>query len=202
MEPAEARRQRHREEARRAILDAAAALLVEEGFEKFSMRRLAARCGYTAPTIYHYFDDKPGLIDALVEECFATLVERLEKVPASDDPLTDLRARLVEFVEFGRANPHHYRLISMPRDPEREPPPALQKTFELLSDPVKETGSPVGAEEEQILEQSMWVLVHGLISLPSARADIPWVPNLAAFAIESMLLGLEREDRTIPKGKS
>ena len=54
-----------RSQARRAILDATQSLLVEGGYEAFSMRRLAERCGYTAPTIYHHFGDKPGLIGAL-----------------------------------------------------------------------------------------------------------------------------------------
>ena len=48
---AQDRRLRHREEARRAILDAPQELLVEQGYESFSMRKLASRCGYAAPTI-------------------------------------------------------------------------------------------------------------------------------------------------------
>ena len=64
---AQQRRLQYREDARRAILDAAEELLVEGGLEGFSMRRLADRCGYTAPTIYHYFRDKPGLIASVLE---------------------------------------------------------------------------------------------------------------------------------------
>ena len=69
--PSEIRRSRHREEARRAILDATEAILLEDGVELFSIRKLATRCGFTAPTIYHYFRDKDGLIDALLEERFS-----------------------------------------------------------------------------------------------------------------------------------
>ena len=57
--PAERRRLRQRTDAQRAILDATEALLVEDGYEQFSMRRLVERCGYTAPTIYRYFG--PGV---------------------------------------------------------------------------------------------------------------------------------------------
>jgi AcrR family transcriptional regulator len=42
-QPAEQRRIQYREETRRAILDAAEALLVEDGVDAFSMRRLAER---------------------------------------------------------------------------------------------------------------------------------------------------------------
>ena len=61
------RRRQQRDDARGAILEATESILVEEGYERFSMRKLAARCGYTAPTIYHYFDDKVRLFEALIE---------------------------------------------------------------------------------------------------------------------------------------
>ena len=57
LETASDRRLRQREKARRTILDASEEMLVSDGYEHFSMRKLAARCGYTAPTIYHYFGD-------------------------------------------------------------------------------------------------------------------------------------------------
>ena len=43
-------------------------ILLEDGYEHFTMRKLADRCGYTAPTIYNHFGDKTGLIDAVLEE--------------------------------------------------------------------------------------------------------------------------------------
>ena len=61
----EHRRARQREEARRTILDATELLLIESGGFDFSIRSLSKRCGYSAPTVYHYFGDKDGLIDAL-----------------------------------------------------------------------------------------------------------------------------------------
>src|SRR5512134_1006743 len=87
LSPSELRRARQREDARRAILDATEALLLEAGGEAFGVRALAARCGYTAPTIYHYFGDKEGLIDALLEERFAQLLAEVRRAPLGDDPL-------------------------------------------------------------------------------------------------------------------
>ena len=45
------------EATRRAILDAAQALLLEVGVERLSIRRVSERCGFKAPTIYHHFRD-------------------------------------------------------------------------------------------------------------------------------------------------
>ena len=45
----ESRRERQRQEARRAILDSTQGLLSESEGGDFSIRSLAARCGYSAP---------------------------------------------------------------------------------------------------------------------------------------------------------
>ena len=67
------------------------------------------RCGYTAPTIYHHFGDKLGLLDALLEERFGDLLKLIARVPVSSDPLDTIRARARAFVRFGLRNPTHYR---------------------------------------------------------------------------------------------
>ena len=62
------RRERQRQEARRTILDATESLVIEKNGSDFSIRELGKRAGYSAPTVYHYFGDKDGLIEALLEE--------------------------------------------------------------------------------------------------------------------------------------
>jgi AcrR family transcriptional regulator len=48
-----------------AIVDAAAAIVAEEGFEALSMRRLAGRCGVGAMTLYGYVRTKEDVLGAL-----------------------------------------------------------------------------------------------------------------------------------------
>ena len=76
---AENRRQQNRAEARRTILEATAELVAESGFAGFSMRTLVDRCGYSAPTIYHYFGDKDGLLAALLEDGMRALAVELDQ---------------------------------------------------------------------------------------------------------------------------
>lgn len=47
--------------SRTAVLDAAAALADERGFEALTLAALAVRLGITTPTLYHYFPGLPGL---------------------------------------------------------------------------------------------------------------------------------------------
>ncbi len=186
------RREARRSEARRAILDATEALLVEEGYAGFSIRRLVARCGYTAPTIYHHFRDKPGLLDALLEERFQALHRILSRVPRNGDPIDELRATARAFVRFGLRHPTHYQLLSMPREPDRTPPPSVEESRELLERPWRQL-SEAGRLRVPRVEtggQALWALAHGLISLRTLRPDHDWSPRLVEDSIDALLRGL------------
>ena len=54
-------------DARRAVLDAARELFAELGFERTTMRAVAARAGVDPALIYHYFGDKDGLLFAALQ---------------------------------------------------------------------------------------------------------------------------------------
>ena len=52
--------------ARKSILEAAERLLLERGVDGFSIRGVSSRSGFSAPTIYHHFGDRTGLIHAVL----------------------------------------------------------------------------------------------------------------------------------------
>jgi AcrR family transcriptional regulator len=188
---AQQRRLQHREEARRSILDATESLLVEEGYDGFSMRRLAERCGYTAPTIYHYFNDKESLIEALLAERTAQLVAELRAVPQAGDTLANLRALSLAFFSWGLRNPTHYRLMVLPRESERPSIPDVEEARALLVGPLEDlarTGR-LNTPDGELERQSLWALLHGLILLQTTRPDEDWVPELARRSIDAVIRG-------------
>ena len=65
--PVRGRRPQGSPDARRAVLDAARELFAELGFERTTMRAVAARAGVDPALIYHYFDDKEGLLFAALQ---------------------------------------------------------------------------------------------------------------------------------------
>jgi len=58
-----------------AILDAAAALIGEVGYEEFTLRAVAKRSGSAIGSIYHFFPDREALVDALLERIVAGIRE-------------------------------------------------------------------------------------------------------------------------------
>lgn len=70
------RRPRDREEKRQEIVDAAAALFTELGFEQTSMARIAQAAGVTPTTIYWYVADKDALLVAVLDHLLADALQR------------------------------------------------------------------------------------------------------------------------------
>ena len=64
------RQERDREAVRRAILDAARDLFVDEGYGNVSIRKIAERIEYSPAAIYGYFPSKDDIFFALADEGF------------------------------------------------------------------------------------------------------------------------------------
>lgn len=188
---AEQRRQQQRTDVRRAILAAAESILVEDGYERFSMRRLAERCGYTAPTIYHHFGDKLGLVEAVLEARFQDLLRVIRRVPLSNDPLETIRARARAFVRFGLRNPSHYRVLTTQRGPSPPPLAAAEEVRELLEQPWRQLIEQGRLAEEHLdlAQQSFFALLHGIISLRSSWPEMKWSPALDTGSVDALLRG-------------
>ncbi len=190
-EAAAQRRNRYRADARRSILDAAQELLMEGGSEAFTMRRLADRCGYSAPTLYHYFRDKPGLVQALREERLQLLAAELRAVEPSPSPVETLRRLGAAFARFGLRNPGHYQLLVAPQDQEAPDLPSQEEVERVFLEPLEELVRRGELLEDRLetLRQGMWCLLHGLILLHTTRPDDAWEPELLDASLDAMVRG-------------
>jgi len=185
------RREQNRAEVRRTILEASETLLTESGYGGFSVRALVARCGYSAPTVYHYFGDKTGLLDAVLEARMEDLVAELERVPEEADLVIHMRRLCLVFAQWGIRNPTHYYLANQPRDDEPLPGSATHRATELLSQPLTAFSQRGDLSEPEVarVSQSFWACLHGLISLPAVRPDVEWSEDLLAATIDALLRG-------------
>lgn len=105
-----------RDARREAILDVAAEVFLDEGFDAASMSTIAARVGGSKSTLYNYFKSKEEIFQAHVErycgwlgsEMFQLLDEEVDDLHAA---LTRLGRRYVTNVMSER-NMRHFRLIA------------------------------------------------------------------------------------------
>ena len=101
----------HMKSGRQRLIDAARALLAEHPDREPSTRELYEFAGVAAPTLYHHFGTKEGLLYAVVEEAFSAYLERKNTVPDTGDLLANFAAGWDMHIDFGVQNPVLYRLM-------------------------------------------------------------------------------------------
>lgn len=77
---------------RAVLMDAAEAILCDEGYAGISARNVATRAGLTKQLLYYYFRTMDDLILGLVRRINERRLERFEEAMASPDPLKTLWA--------------------------------------------------------------------------------------------------------------
>lgn len=116
---------------RERLLDAAATLLASEG-TTVSTRAICEAAGVTAPTLYHYFGDRDGLLNAVVSHGFGEYLARKRSLESTGDPVEDLRRGWDDHVAWGLANPSFYALMFGQVTPGVQNPAAAEASALLL----------------------------------------------------------------------
>jgi len=198
---ASSRRRKHKEELRRLILDAAREIFVYQGYESFSMRKLAEKIEYSPGSVYLHFKDKEELFECLVNESFARLLETLSALrnrKEMQDPVEELKKGMRAYVEFGLRNPNDYRFAFMLRPPMEKHPYKVHGAFESLRYIVGrcvEEKRFRGVDVETT-SQAIWASVHGITSLLIQSPAFPWVPKkklvaqIINTAVDSLVAGV------------
>jgi AcrR family transcriptional regulator len=172
-----ARREQEKESLRRVILDVAGELFLEQGYEGFSMRRVAERIGYSATTIYRYYEDKDDLLFAVINEGFSEFARQLkEAAEGARDPLKRLEALGRAYVRFGLENPVYYQMMFMQRadllfESRKEKTQPMIESFDALQMAVR-AAMDAGVMKRGDVEtygQVIWATVHGVTSLALAN---------------------------------
>ena len=114
-------RESRRQAARVAILEAAWALVREEGLAALSLRDLARRAGITTPTVYTYFDSKHAIYDAMFGQAAEDFAAHMAVPYDTDDPREVLVAGVGRFVEFCAREFARYQLLFQRTIPGFEP---------------------------------------------------------------------------------
>lgn len=189
------RRAREKVALRQSILDAASQLVVEQGHENLSIRKIADKVEYAPSTIYLYFQDKYEILASICIEVFEILTEKLEALALEiEDPVEGLRQGLHCYVDFGLTHPSYYQVTFMTPIPELEathpakqlgPDQAGIRCYECLRKAIQkgiDSGAFDPAADAHVLAQATWLAIHGLTSgliCMGHDQKFPWVERQA-----------------------
>jgi AcrR family transcriptional regulator len=206
------RREREKSETRDKILDAARELFVTEGYDGVSMRRVAEKIEYSPTAIYVHFADKNELFHELCHQDYSRLAEVFQGSAMSMDPVERLKQIGRTYMGFGVRYPNHYRFMFMTPHPAIEPNeeecekkgnPELD-AYAFLKWAVQQAIDAGRLREElvdaELVSQTVWAAVHGVISLNIAKCKDAWVDwrpvqDRAETMLDAIMRGLARETK-------
>ena len=167
------------------ILDEALQLIIEEGFNKLSMRKIASRLGTTAANIYNYYTSKDEINLMIRVRGFETLYSMLTKEYQANLTLDDrINAMVRAYVKFGISYPGYYDIMFNLHTPkftdyigtELEPVAAFEKStamknFYFMAGFINELMNAGDAQNGMVrdLTIQLWSDLHGIISLYNSR---------------------------------
>jgi AcrR family transcriptional regulator len=204
-----ARRRQRQDELREKILDAARELFVAKGVEAVSMRKIAEKIGYSATTLYNYFEDKESLLHTLCDADFGALHQSFSRVGRISDPIKRLHKLGQAYITFALRFPSHYRLLFMtPRvhredaechEIERGNPEEDAYAF-LRATVVEGLAARVFRDEYKdpdLIAQVLWSGIHGVASLHLIMGRDNWVgwrpvDAVARGLVDVLIRGLVR----------
>jgi AcrR family transcriptional regulator len=139
------------DQRRQALIDAAAELFAERGYEQTSIGDLSEATGLAAGGIYHYTSSKEGLLIAICDELLDPLLEQARAIASTDaTPDDHLRQLLRAWLLHIESHIPHMLVFTQERHTiEREPQwravRRKRKAFEQILDSVLVAGEADGS---------------------------------------------------------
>lgn len=187
------------------ILDAAKRLFLTQGFERATIRTIAAAVGVSSAALYLYFPDKDAILRAIAESTFDTLLAALEvSQRQADSDLERLRAGSLAYVAFGLAHPDEYRLTFLAKMMASSGPgrpadtcstvPAAKRSFDILVNGIERLiqAGIFRPSDPIVTADAVWASLHGVTALLLDQREHLGSDQdvLVAMVIDTVLRGL------------
>ena len=203
------RKERHKEDLKKEILEAAKQLFTEKGFEATSIRAIAEKIEYSPATIYHYYKDKNEIVHALHSDGFKLLVSHFEVLGTVTHPFERLKAMGRAYIQFAVQYPDVYKLLFVMEEPLKHVANCFEEwdegdvAFDILLKTVGECqqNGYFKGFDVTLLSFTIWSSMHGLCTLRSSghlehvansRADDADLDKLMAATYETFVAMLEK----------
>lgn len=177
------RRREEKDRRRNEILDAAAAVAAEGGFDAITMDQVARRARLSRALVYVYFEDKAALCLALCERAQELLLERFAAATReASDGLARLAAMGRAYVQFAHDHPIHFEAMAR---------------FEARSTQALQDRATACVELGDVCHQHLTENIRAGIADGSIRADVG-APDAVAIALWGFMHGVIQIAATKP----
>ena len=149
------------------IVEAAAELIAERGFDQFSLQELADRLGVKKASLYNHIDSLSALTAHIGRLVFERMAEQLYSGAETNSPAEQLYHIAMGYRKFAKENAELYKTIV--KMPASGSPDLIEKGQEIVHSlyPVLEA---CGLSEQEVIHfsRTMRGAMHGFITLEEA----------------------------------
>ena len=176
------RKQRQKEEVRTSILDTAWEMVVTDGWQSFSIRKVADAIEYSVPVIYSHFENKDAILLEFNRKGFQLLAAALVNAKIGvEKPADQLRAMGRAYWNFAFDNKEYYQLmfgLGIPTCDTASKIPAMADFNAVIISSIVAMVAPGKKPgfDPWLKYQSFWSMLHGLVSInmvSPSRAEQP-----------------------------
>ncbi|TWB51437.1 TetR/AcrR family transcriptional regulator [Nitrospirillum viridazoti] len=168
-----ARRSDHsREELAALVLQAARKIVVEEGAEAVTMRKMAALIGYAPGSIYNAVGDLDAVLRQVNAMTLKQMADQLDAVVAAHGPGTLENALAIAegYVDFVLKNPNLWAaLLNRPPQPGEAVPDSYSRPrarlIEIVATAIAPLFTDIVARQRAVV--ALWAALQGVASLAS-----------------------------------
>lgn len=163
------------------ILDIAAEIIMQDGYQNLSMRKIGSKIGMTASNLYNYYSNKDEINIAIRLRAGRLLYEVLLNAYETGDNISDKIGLMADgYVKFGLLKPNYYSIMFDMPTPKfanyvnspleglaKEEKESTEKSIELLMQCVRDFADE-GYQipyDPYLFMTIIWGQVHGLVSL-------------------------------------
>lgn len=191
---------------REAIAEAARDILVSEGLQGVSLRKVAGRLGVTAPALYAHVADKRDLLQGIADQEIDNLLERFRSARGTD-PVDRVSQQCHAYLDWATDNPDLFRALflyqpELTNERTGEESPPVVRLFEEISRAVHDArnGGHLGnGDDPQDASLALWASIHG--AAVTLLAGPPIEPHrrskLCRTVVEAMVAGLRDSERAV-----
>lgn len=187
-------------DVRERLLKAAFAAAIAGGVDAVSTRAVCVVVGVQAPTLYHYFGDRAGLIRAVVDRAFEEYFARKgSSTPAVSTPRQEVAAGWDAHVAFARAYPGLYPAMYPVNEPQS---PNLERSGALLRagfDRLARDGALMPGITPEVANTALRAALRGVAHAVAAAPDSPDNERVSATVRDAIISSLIAPDEKEPQ---
>lgn len=163
-----------KETTRNVFIQATARIIIEDGHEAVTVRKLSQITGYTHPMLYHHFTDLGSLMWQTRSFLISDMIEKLSEFSLTETNIDGVKKAFTVYMEYYLDHPNIFRFFYYFK---HKPDAGIQQAefnfenlwFNTMGFLVKE--GLVEASDIEMIAKTIIYSIHGMISLHLSGSD-------------------------------